>query len=140
MSSVTCHTHPNTLEFNFVQYRYFEWLRIVLHFGIILCCIFGKLLLTEYYWHSFSLVPKPGDTSVASNLVCNLEKLVGTGSDPAKFSPRWYFDSKGSHMCESFLYSGSGGNENNFITKAVCIQKCSHAGNIFLCLLILVLT
>ena len=74
---------------------------------------------------------------MASNLVCNLEKLVGTGTDAAKFSPRWYFDSTGSHMCESFLYKGSGGNENNFKTKAACIQKCSHAGNISLFLLIL---
>lgn len=127
--------HPNTHEFNFVRGS-----RIALHFGTIFLCILGKRLLTEFYWHSFSLVPKPGDTSVASNRVCNLEKLVGTGTDPAKFSPRWYFDSKGSYMCESFLYSGSGGNENNFETKAACIQKCSHAGNISLCLLILVFT
>ena len=132
---MSCHTHPNTHEFNFVCGP-----RIALHFRTIFHCIFGNLLLTEFYWHSFSLVPKPGDRSVASNRVCNLEKLVGTGSDPAKFSPRWYFDSKGSYMCESFLYSGSGGNENNFKTKALCIQKCSHAGNIFLCLLIFILT
>lgn len=129
LSSVSYHTHPNTHEFNFVCGP-----RIALHFRTIFHCIFGNLLLTEFYWHSFSLVPKPGDTSVASNRVCNLEKLVGTGGDPAKFSPRWYFDSKGSYMCESFLYSGSGGNENNFKTKALCIQKCSHAGNVFLCL------
>lgn len=107
---------------------------IALHFVTSLPVFFvflhvhDKLLLTEFYWHSFSLVPKPGDTSVASNRVCNLEKLVGTGTDPAKLLPRWYFDSKGSFMCESFLYSGSGGNENNFETKDACIQKCSHAG------------
>lgn len=67
------------------------------------------------------------DTTVASNRVCNLEKLVGTGADPANFSPRWYFDIE-SQMCEPFLYKGSGGNENNFKTKAACMQKCSHAG------------
>ena len=69
------------------------------------------------------------DRTVASYRVCNLEKLVGTGADQSKFSPRWYFDSKESLMCESFLYSGSGGNENNFKTKEACMQKCSHAGN-----------
>ena len=71
--------------------------------------------------------PKTMDTTVVSNRVCNLEKLVGTGADPTNFSPRWYFDSE-SQMCESFLYKGSGGNENNFKTKAACMQKCSHAG------------
>ncbi|XP_078366590.1 uncharacterized protein LOC144650724 isoform X3 [Oculina patagonica] len=70
--------------------------------------------------------PKTMDTTVASNQVCNLEKLVGTGADPANFSPRWYFDIE-SQMCEPFLYKGSGGNENNFKTKAACMQKCSHA-------------
>ena len=73
--------------------------------------------------------PKTKDTAVASNRVCNLEKLVGTGTDQSKFTPRWYFDSKESLMCVSFLYSGTGGNENNFKTKSACLQKCSHAGN-----------
>ena len=55
--------------------------------------------------------PKPGDTSVASNRVCNLEKLVGTGTDEAKFSPRWFLTAKG-HICV-----------NHFSTVAVGAMK-----------------
>lgn len=78
---------------------------------------------------AFITDPKTKETAVAPNQVCNLEKLIGTGTDPSKFSTRWYFDSMDSLMCVSFLYSGIGGNKNNFKTKAECLRKCSHAGN-----------
>lgn len=103
-------------EFNFVC-RF----RIVFYFGIIFYCIFGKFLFIEFYWYFFVLVLKLGDISVVLNFVCNLEKFVGIGSDLVKFLFRWYFDSKGLYMCELFFYSGSGGNENNFKIKVVCI-------------------
>lgn len=77
---------------------------------------------------AFQTDPKTKDTAVASNQVCTLEKLVGIGTDPSKFSTRWYFDSVESLMCVSFLYRGTGGNKNNFKTKAECLRKCSHAG------------
>lgn len=38
--------------------------------------------------------------------------------------PRFFFDAT-SGSCESFLYGGCGGNENNFETKKACQHSCS---------------
>ncbi len=37
---------------------------------------------------------------------------------------RFYFDSA-SGTCKTFDYGGCGGNGNNFLTKANCMQSCS---------------
>ena len=67
------------------------------------------------------------DTNVAAPHVCHLEKLIGTGT--GNFSTKWYFDSKNG-KCQRFLYSGVGGNENNFDSKDLCLRKCLHAGKL----------
>nr|AAZ22321.1 mantle protein 12 [Pinctada fucata] len=36
---------------------------------------------------------------------------------------RWYYD-KPSRRCLSFMYTGCGGNQNNFVTYLSCMQEC----------------
>jgi len=39
------------------------------------------------------------------------------------FLPRYYFNAA-ENKCKMFLYSGCGGNKNNFRTQNVCENKC----------------
>uniref|UniRef100_A0A914P3V5 BPTI/Kunitz inhibitor domain-containing protein n=1 Tax=Meloidogyne incognita TaxID=6306 RepID=A0A914P3V5_MELIC len=36
---------------------------------------------------------------------------------------RFYFDAQNS-SCDLFLYSGEGGNQNNFLTEIDCLNNC----------------
>ncbi|XP_012935125.1 tissue factor pathway inhibitor [Aplysia californica] len=50
--------------------------------------------------------------------------LLPKWSGPCKaHNPRFYYNSE-SGECESFIYSGCQGNENNFVTKESCINRC----------------
>ena len=40
-----------------------------------------------------------------------------------KFLERWYFNTH-TQECHMFLYGGSAGNENNFLTEADCLDTC----------------
>ncbi|ODM92548.1 BPTI/Kunitz domain-containing protein [Orchesella cincta] len=52
--------------------------------------------------------------------VCQLPMKVG----PCRASkPRWFFNAE-TESCESFWYSGCGGNANNFATKEQCENRC----------------
>ncbi|VDM20671.1 unnamed protein product [Wuchereria bancrofti] len=51
---------------------------------------------------------------------CLSPLVVGTGN--ASLS-RWFFD-QNSRQCLQFIYTGLGGNENNFLTAEACMQKC----------------
>lgn len=52
--------------------------------------------------------------------VCQLPMKVG----PCRASKtRWFFNTE-TQACETFWYSGCGGNANNFATKEQCVQKC----------------
>jgi hypothetical protein len=52
--------------------------------------------------------------------ICQLSAEAG----PCKaYKPRWFFNSK-TGDCEEFVYGGCDGNENNFATKADCLEKC----------------
>ncbi|KAL7035795.1 hypothetical protein ACKWTF_008560 [Chironomus riparius] len=53
--------------------------------------------------------------------ICNLEPFTGVcrASDP-----RWYYNA-GTKSCLPFVYGGCDGNENNFLTRAACEEKCS---------------
>ncbi|KFD52551.1 hypothetical protein M514_06585 [Trichuris suis] len=55
---------------------------------------------------------------------CNQPIEVGTGMDNIK---RWYFDMS-SGQCLSFVYSGLGGNANNFMTHSECTIRCAVRG------------
>ncbi|CAL1266760.1 unnamed protein product [Larinioides sclopetarius] len=51
---------------------------------------------------------------------CLLPKTVGSCNEKI---PLWYYDA-GSESCESFTYGGCLGNNNRFVTKEACEQKC----------------
>merc|ERR1712142_787354 len=54
------------------------------------------------------------------------EMCMCTRSNPSGCKPisgRWTFDKK-SNQCEEFGYTGCGGNDNNFPSKAECVTKC----------------
>uniref|UniRef100_H9G3A1 BPTI/Kunitz inhibitor domain-containing protein n=1 Tax=Anolis carolinensis TaxID=28377 RepID=H9G3A1_ANOCA len=52
--------------------------------------------------------------------ICSLPRETGRCRRSFR---RFYFDSK-SGQCESFRYSGRGGNANNFLTQDDCVTKC----------------
>ncbi|KAJ8924359.1 hypothetical protein NQ315_007155 [Exocentrus adspersus] len=52
--------------------------------------------------------------------VCQLSPEGGTCRDSLK---RWYFN-KAKNRCKQFVYSGCGGNQNNFNSKKECHQRC----------------
>ncbi|VBB31005.1 unnamed protein product, partial [Acanthocheilonema viteae] len=51
---------------------------------------------------------------------CLSPLALGTGTASLN---RWYFDQT-SRQCLQFIYTGLGGNENNFLTAETCMQKC----------------
>ncbi|KRX48535.1 Uncharacterized protein T05_1620 [Trichinella murrelli] len=53
---------------------------------------------------------------------CSLELSKGIAVGTAS-TPRWYFDQH-DRICKRFLYTGRGGNANNFLTRTECQQKC----------------
>ncbi|KRZ38220.1 Uncharacterized protein T4C_13253 [Trichinella pseudospiralis] len=53
---------------------------------------------------------------------CNLQLSKGIAVGTAS-TPRWYFDQH-DRICKRFLYTGRGGNANNFLTRTECQQKC----------------
>ncbi|CAK5064286.1 unnamed protein product [Meloidogyne enterolobii] len=51
---------------------------------------------------------------------CLKEHDVGNGTNKIE---RFYFDAQNS-SCNLFLYSGEGGNQNNFLTEIDCLNNC----------------
>nr|XP_006008103.1 PREDICTED: WAP, Kazal, immunoglobulin, Kunitz and NTR domain-containing protein 2 [Latimeria chalumnae] len=57
--------------------------------------------------------------------ICNLPALQG----PCKaYEPRWVYNSL-LKQCQSFIYGGCGGNENNFESKEACEEMCPFPKN-----------
>uniref|UniRef100_A0A914QS88 BPTI/Kunitz inhibitor domain-containing protein n=1 Tax=Panagrolaimus davidi TaxID=227884 RepID=A0A914QS88_9BILA len=56
---------------------------------------------------------------------CSMPSVAGDGI--ATLS-RWYFDSN-LRRCAKFTYTGTGGNQNNFLTLQECSQKCPEFEN-----------
>ncbi|XP_069056147.1 WAP, Kazal, immunoglobulin, Kunitz and NTR domain-containing protein 2 [Pleurodeles waltl] len=57
--------------------------------------------------------------------VCNLPALQG----PCKaYEPKWAYNSL-TKQCQSFIYGGCGGNENNFESKEICEDMCPFPKN-----------
>uniref|UniRef100_A0A915KC91 BPTI/Kunitz inhibitor domain-containing protein n=1 Tax=Romanomermis culicivorax TaxID=13658 RepID=A0A915KC91_ROMCU len=61
------------------------------------------------------------DGTVELQSACELPLVSGNGSETIS---RWFFDQK-SKRCLQFLYSGIGGNGNNFISKKQCEKSCT---------------
>uniref|UniRef100_A0A7E4V4X8 Kunitz/Bovine pancreatic trypsin inhibitor domain protein n=1 Tax=Panagrellus redivivus TaxID=6233 RepID=A0A7E4V4X8_PANRE len=56
---------------------------------------------------------------------CEQSLAIGTG--PSTLA-RWYFNAH-SRTCQEFVYTGIGGNANNFISRAACAQLCPEFSN-----------
>ncbi|GFR10825.1 amyloid beta A4 protein, partial [Trichonephila clavata] len=54
--------------------------------------------------------------------VCSLPRLYG---NCAGMFSRWYFEDL-EKRCYNFVFSGCGGNKNNFKTHKACMRKCVH--------------
>ncbi|KIH66404.1 Kunitz/Bovine pancreatic trypsin inhibitor domain protein [Ancylostoma duodenale] len=64
--------------------------------------------------------------SGASPDPCSLPVETGDGSAEL---PRWYADPNDrscSMQCKPFVYKGTKGNQNNFLTRAACERQCKH--------------
>ncbi|XP_023953268.2 inducible serine protease inhibitor 2-like [Bicyclus anynana] len=60
-------------------------------------------------------------SDVSSNTgICDLPKVVGICYG---HKIRWYYD-KTLQQCSQFVYGGCLGNENNFISKELCQERC----------------
>lgn len=55
--------------------------------------------------------------------ICKMDVQVGGCPDQNRTLPRWSYD-RWRHTCLPFYYSGCGGNENNFDSKAECVSVC----------------
>ncbi|KAF8778950.1 tabkunin 2-like [Argiope bruennichi] len=53
---------------------------------------------------------------------CNLKSDYGNGTCSTAV-PRWHYDNS-TQTCHPFVYSGSGGNGNNFKTFDMCYIRC----------------
>uniref|UniRef100_A0A7I5EBW7 Kunitz/Bovine pancreatic trypsin inhibitor domain protein n=1 Tax=Haemonchus contortus TaxID=6289 RepID=A0A7I5EBW7_HAECO len=51
---------------------------------------------------------------------CSLPLLLGEGN---QFMDRWYYNQQ-SGSCQPFTYGGLHGNQNNFLTKEACDERC----------------
>ncbi|EPB66120.1 Kunitz/Bovine pancreatic trypsin inhibitor domain protein [Ancylostoma ceylanicum] len=64
-------------------------------------------------YHSITFFLPEGDP-------CSLPLNRGTGN---QFMDRWYFNPQ-SGSCQPFTYAGLHGNQNNFLTREACEQRC----------------
>lgn len=62
--------------------------------------------------------------SISALLTCNLPAKIGTC---ASKEIRWHYNAA-KKICETFKYSGCGGNANNFGTREECEAFCSGVG------------
>lgn len=61
----------------------------------------------------------------ADGEICDQPMNEGAGGEGI---PRWYFDA-GSNKCQQFIYGGTKGNENNFISQQTCTEICPEHRN-----------
>ena len=61
----------------------------------------------------------------ADGEVCEQPLNEGVGGEGI---PRWHFD-VGSNKCQQFMYGGTKGNENNFISQQTCVEICPEHRN-----------
>ncbi|KRY14993.1 Boophilin-H2 [Trichinella patagoniensis] len=74
------------------------------------------------YSTSIQQANHPNESYSSENLdmICKMPHEIGTGTFRI---PRWYYNDI-TGRCESFYYSGQGGNENNFATFETCQMLC----------------
>uniref|UniRef100_A0A914V4D2 BPTI/Kunitz inhibitor domain-containing protein n=1 Tax=Plectus sambesii TaxID=2011161 RepID=A0A914V4D2_9BILA len=87
--------------------------------GILFCNANLQTCPASYWCHIGSnsdntvCCPGAGDPCLAA-------MLPGTGTSKLA---RWYFN-QNTRQCLQFTYTGVGGNQNNFLSEAMCIQRC----------------
>lgn len=79
---------------------------VLLFFGLFL-----RLIVQIWRLHDH---PGDGDT-------CGLPPVNGNGMNKL---PRWFYD-RAQDRCLPFSYKGTGGNENNFLSKTICEETCA---------------
>ncbi|XP_054566464.1 kunitz-type protease inhibitor 2 isoform X4 [Eptesicus fuscus] len=52
---------------------------------------------------------------------CQVPKVVGKCRASMN---RWWYNATGG-SCQQFVYGGCGGNDNNYLTKEACLEKCA---------------
>lgn len=52
---------------------------------------------------------------------CQVPKVVGKCRASMH---RWWYNATGG-SCQQFVYGGCGGNDNNYLTKEACLEKCA---------------
>lgn len=62
------------------------------------------------------------------NILCSYPADSGNGTDPAMQTERYYYDycNITDQTCKEFVYSGCGGNANNFDNLQACYDKCGN--------------
>ncbi|KRY84387.1 Uncharacterized protein T4D_13764 [Trichinella pseudospiralis] len=88
--------------------------------GKAVCCDSSSDTCPEKYYCHVGENDKTTVCCPLRGIRCLEKKAVGTGNAHLE---RWYFSSEKA-KCVSFVYSGLGGNGNNFVTKADCEQSC----------------
>ncbi|VDM51707.1 unnamed protein product [Angiostrongylus costaricensis] len=72
------------------------------------------------YWCHVGGSPETTNCCPGIRRPCDLPQEIGQGSEQLE---RWFFDGS-IQMCRKFIYKGTKGNSNNFLTKEACRQAC----------------
>ncbi|KRX86578.1 Uncharacterized protein T4E_9864, partial [Trichinella pseudospiralis] len=91
----------------------------------ILCTATGVDLCPANYWCHVGDSNSNSVCCPAADNPCVLPAETGTGQSVLV---RWYFD-RHARRCNRFVYTGSGGNENNFLAKQDCMARCPEFRN-----------
>ncbi|CAG5131354.1 unnamed protein product, partial [Candidula unifasciata] len=71
-----------------------------------------------------ALSNKKHTLDMGSTAFCNKRAVAGPCSNYTRF---YYYNTVNS-MCQAFMYSGCGGNDNRFSTLRQCKSTCEHEG------------
>ncbi|KAJ1352069.1 hypothetical protein KIN20_008258 [Parelaphostrongylus tenuis] len=80
----------------------------------------GEESCVSGYWCHVGGSPETTNCCPGTRRPCDLPQEIGQGSEHLE---RWFFDGS-IQMCRKFVYSGTKGNSNNFLTKEACRQAC----------------
>lgn len=82
----------------------------------------GGLLLQVWACSLLPALPWQANLSLLCVLdFCRVPKVVGRCRASM---PRWWYNVTGG-SCQQFVYGGCGGNDNNYLTKEECSEKCA---------------
>ncbi|CDW52677.1 kunitz:Bovine pancreatic trypsin inhibitor [Trichuris trichiura] len=91
--------------------------------GKVFLCSKTNLCPSGYYCHIGSTAQTTACCSAEVTDPCRQNVEAGEGNEELE---RWYYDNFYGH-CDSFVYRGKKGNQNNFVSKLECEQACATA-------------